>query len=180
MYVPITNLGLGLLRPSIILDQLRCKDLVGHTRLNSDTYNMVTILHETLQFNSGLSASIATLPSQYVYWFPTWLDQAYAALKTRDVQFKIDLWNFVSYSRNETIMDCALRFTTNHKHLRQINVCRAHKRIIYPLELLSTSGTKPTAEYHTTAPFDHFDWPKHQATSNLSNATWKIWNKFLR
>ena len=180
MYVSTEKMGLGLLRPKTIMNQLQTKMLVGHCRIRSETYNLVQILHETIQFQYGLSTNIAHIRSTQVYWQRSWLDSAYHALRTRGISLRHSTWSFSMISKNETLMDVAGRFSTDHNHLRQINQCRNFKKLIYPFELLTTSGTRPTTAYLTRNAVSPFDWLKFQDTSPPSSSSWRIWEKFLR
>lgn len=48
LYVSKTSMGVGLLRPKIIIAQLQVKLYVRYTRINSTTYNEMCTIQETL------------------------------------------------------------------------------------------------------------------------------------
>ena len=65
LYVYINAMGLGFMKPRTIADQLRVKLLVGHERFQTETNELIETLHEFLQFFSGMSQNIVSLPRQY-------------------------------------------------------------------------------------------------------------------
>lgn len=179
MYVSTTALGLGLLKPSTIISQLRIKALVGHTRLLSETHRMVSILHETLQFQSGYSTSITNIQPQYVYWNRTWLDHTYHCLRVRGLQLQSNVWNFRTLSINATIMDLACQFTKKKTDLQRINLCRLYKKVIFPVELLTINGKIPTTTYIQNESVSQLHWVYFFNVTYPSTSCWRIWKRFL-
>ena len=112
LYVEREAMGLGLLRPNTILAQLSIKMFVGHGRIKSATHNSICVLHETIQFNAGISRKIAFLPRTQCYWNPTWVDNTYHHMRSRGIAIKTDAWTFLNISKKCTLMDMALRYTS--------------------------------------------------------------------
>ena len=147
MYAPVKAMGLGFLRPTTIITQLKAKLLVGNARIQSPTYDFFLVLHEIIQFQSGLSQNIASIDKSNKFWKSTWLDDAYNGIRSRGIRCKHDAWSFRKISRNTTLMDMAVRFTSNTTHLTYINTVRRYKRVIYPFELIGTDGRSRTSAY---------------------------------
>lgn len=180
MYSDVSIMGLGFLRPIIIINQLQVKMYVGHTRMQSDTYEMIETIHETIQFNSGLSQPIDSIPRTLKYWKSTWLDEAQSTLHNRNLELQYDRWNFNLISVNKTLMDYAMTYTTNKKQLQYINFCRRYKKIIYPIEIVGLNGRKQLSTYITRDINLSFLWGTFRDVTKPGNTAWMVWDRFKR
>lgn len=63
--------------------------------------------------------------------------------------------------------------------MKKINVCRTHKKILYPFELIRYDGNTQTDMYLHKHTRSTIEWPyEFQDAEAPSNATWKVWTTF--
>ena len=67
---------------------------VINLQVKSKTNEGIQILHELIQFNSGLSQNLCEISINTRYWSATWLDNVYERLSTRKMQVTIYFWTF--------------------------------------------------------------------------------------
>lgn len=180
LYVSTMAMGLGLLKPSTIIEQLQLKELIGHTRFNTDTHQLVSILHEKLQFHCGFSLSISNIPDKSIYWERTWLNHAYSSLRMRKITLANKSWSFYNISKNNTLMDFARHFSSKFRDFRKINLCHHFKRVIYPFKLLYPTRKHPTTTYYKNFSESQLNWKFFTTTSAPSKTSWTIWRKFVK
>lgn len=64
LYIYKKALSVGLMKPNTILAILTLKLYFGHTRLNSNTNNFITVGLQKLQVECGQNKSIEDIPSK--------------------------------------------------------------------------------------------------------------------
>ena len=181
MYVNRNSFRLGFLRPKTIIDQLKSKMLVGHTRIRSETASAMLTLHECIQFHFGLSKNFNRLSLYDRYWKMTWIDHAYQALKKRGLDVQNDAWKFRNFSKNTILMDLAVTYSTDASLLKKLNACRLYKRIVYPFELMGFLNNKRTIAFEYDGEHSQIQWDFEFKTVTKPHPTvWKIWRKFLQ
>ena len=89
------------------------------------------------------------------------------------------MWAFINISKNETLMDLAIRYTTKIVEIRKINICRLFKQAIYLLELLTSTGKTLTSTYTRNDSLSQLKWEFFYDTYYPSRASWNIWKQFI-
>lgn len=105
MYIHKKSMGLGLIRLKTIIAKNKIKLYIGHARLESETYNAMCILIETLQFFTGLLQNVNAIPTTKRYWKMKWIDDVSNQIHMRGLKVDTHIWNFKKLSKNATIMD---------------------------------------------------------------------------
>ena len=98
MYTTEKSMGLGFLTPKTLIEQLKMKLYVGHTRSKSNTNDLLENLQEHLQFQSGLTQNIGSIHPGKKYWDFTWVDDVLNILHNRNMKYNCKWWPFTSIS----------------------------------------------------------------------------------
>ena len=68
LYIHKNALGVGLMTPNTILEILSLKLYFGHTRLNSNTNQLIEVNLQNLQIESGRNIPFESIPQSEEFW----------------------------------------------------------------------------------------------------------------
>jgi len=150
LYMRNSALGIGLLKPTTIIDSLSLKLYVGHQRAKTKIANMIQINENNARLSYGYRNSILEIDRK---WKPnqiSWSDEIQQKLQKRNMEL-INRQNEPKwFTVNKTIMDYAQQY----KHLKNLseiclasmNQVRIFKKMYLPCELVGLKGDCLTKE----------------------------------
>ena len=177
MYLHKTALGLGLMRPNTILTSLALKLYIGHTRLNSPTNDLITANLQMVQVEAGRNINFEDIDPNTRTWNETWIDRVFSECRKREISVERETNFLKDVTRNRTVMDFAVDFADSKITLGRINQVRKYKKVLLPIELVGSCGSKLTdcaIDIETKSPInwefmkDDTGFPQH-----ASIRTWK-------
>jgi len=185
LYSRKTALGVGLLAPSTIVDILSVKLYMGHQRMNSRVSKMIQINEDNVKASYGYSKSVMETKRKYKPNEITWNDEIQVKLEKRQLTIHNRTNEPKWMSRNNTIMDYAVKYIEaerlQEKILAPINHVRLHKRMVLPCELVGFNGERTTKEMREHYSQSCVKWTmEFEKVPKPSKKSYQIWEEFIK
>jgi len=161
LYSRKSALGIGIMKPSTIIDTLKAKLYLGNVQRAGVAQSAIRLQEEYLAVEAGRGVSIPYNPEDR-YWQRLWIDEVNDLFYKRQLNLHNYKYLMNALTKNETIMDIAQRYARikqlNVKEMRNINFVRIKKKLLLPCELVGMSGKKPTEYYDNINEVSQIDW----------------------
>jgi len=150
LYSRKTALGVGLMAPNTIMSILALKLYVGHNRIKSEISKMIRINEENSRLFYGYSGHVLDVELKNKPKVVTWSDEVQNMLSSRGLKIVNRINERKWMSKNESIMDYAIKYVKaeelDYNVVEAINHVRIFKKMILPCELIGFRGDKVTKE----------------------------------
>ena len=184
LYSKRSSLGIGLMKPKIILAILALKLYIGHKRIRSNISRKISI-NEQMQFlQDRYNSHPISTPVDDKIEIKTWIDEIGEIMKKRDLEFSNNDFDKCAITRNKTIMSYAVEYV-NEKNLKKeilapINQVRISKKMYLPCEILGLRGTEITKAGAQIKETSSIVWKfEFEKVLQLSKKTKEVWEDYL-
>lgn len=175
-------LGVGLLVPRTIVDELSLKLHLGHRRAEDRIGNMMQIIEDDARSQHGYSKSIMEANRLEKPKNITWSDEIQAKLERREIKLENRANEPKRFAVNKTIMEMAVehaREIDDYEIAAPIDQVRIRKKMMLPHELVDFKGERKTKEAWHDEDASCVTWQNHfENVPKPSKKSYEIWNKF--
>ena len=180
LYARKSALGVGLMAPWTIMSMLALKLYLSYQRGETRVSKLITINEDNTRLYYGFSANIIELKLEWNPAINTWSDEIRLILRSRN----LELFNRINetkwISKNQTIMDYAIRYSKSLKIVEAINHVRLYKRMILPCELVGFKGNCKTRELREVNESSSIRWKvKFECVRKPHKRLIEEWEKFV-
>ena len=148
LYSRKTALGVGIMKPSTIIDILVLKLYVGHKWLNNRIAKIIRINEEEVSYQNGFNENVIKTPRNLKLKEGIWSDHIGKKLEKRMIKIVNNENEIKIITQNKTIMDWVKEYVKNEKipsdKIAKINYIWIYKKIYLPCELVGSDGLKET------------------------------------
>ena len=184
LYSRKSALGVGIMRPSTIIDMLKAKQYLGHKRMNSIANQSIQLQEEYLKVESGRDTNLLYDPSER-YWKKLWIDEVNDMFYRRKIELHRNKNEGITITNNVTVMDLAVKYAElkgyGERELTAINYVRLKKKLYLPFELVGTEGRAQTECYLNIDSSSQIMWGFLEGIQgNITRYQKRIWEEFIR
>jgi len=184
LYSRKTALGVGLIAPRTIVDELSLKLYLGHRRAEDRISNIIQIIEDNARVQYRYSKSIIDVSRNEKPNNITWSDEIQEKIERRGMKLENRVKDAKSFTRNKTIMEMAVEYAKEieeaYEIIAPINQVRIRKKIILPCELVGFKGDRKTKEARYDEDKSCVMWKTNfENVPKLSKKSYQLWNNFV-
>jgi Endonuclease/Exonuclease/phosphatase family./Reverse transcriptase (RNA-dependent DNA polymerase). len=178
--------GLGILDPYVHMGVAKIASFLTNTWLQTPTGILMDTALDDILLEFGLASPLTRHKVQQGLLYattPSWIRHMLSFTVEHEIYIALDTSHTISAKRqhDDTIMELALRYTTNKSGLQSINKVRMSLHVIWISDISTADGrhidTRYLRKLDSLPSRNQYIWP---CTHKVTSGDWTIWKRFLR